>query len=138
MKIADLMEKVFQLRTFTNGIIVTKSFSNFWSVYCRIYCSLFMNLQKSFCCVWRFWSSHYKSISLLEKLKTKNASSGCYNEITRSRNFSWSIAVYLVNWSSLLTNPWLCLTYQPQECSQRKNCRSRKLRQMMPLSCHLQ
>ena len=41
MKIVDMMEKFFQMRTFKDRInVINKSFPNFWKVQCRSYHSL--------------------------------------------------------------------------------------------------
>ena len=49
MKIVDVMEKVFQDLTFKDGInVINNSFTNFWRVKSRRYCSMFMSWPMSY------------------------------------------------------------------------------------------
>ena len=48
MKIVDMMEKIFQMRTLKDRInVINKSFPNFWRVQCRNYSSAFISLHIS-------------------------------------------------------------------------------------------
>ena len=48
MKIVDMMEKVFQMRTFKDRInVINKSFPNFWRVQCRSYSSAFIKIHEN-------------------------------------------------------------------------------------------
>ena len=49
MKIVDMVEKVFQMRTFKDGInVISKSFPNLWRVQFRSYSSAFIRDEKIF------------------------------------------------------------------------------------------
>ena len=77
MKIVDMTENVFQMRTFKDRInVINKSFPNFWEVQCRSYSSAFISLHIIFCCGWRYWASYGNAISLLVKLRIKSVPSG--------------------------------------------------------------
>ena len=76
MKIADVMEKVFQVRTFKNKCH-QQIFSNLLKSAVPLCCNLFMSLHINFWCSWRCWSSQCNAINLLVKHKIKSVPSGC-------------------------------------------------------------
>ena len=104
VKIFNMIEKLFQMRTFKERInFINKSFPNFWRAQCCSYSSTFMSLDINFCCGWRCWASHGNAISLLVKLRIKSVPEWLLKADGLDQETCKGIAFFLVNWSSLLT-----------------------------------